>query len=73
MHLWEAQVYTAVVNSGKAVPILQIHDDLVMAGRAQAYDEVDALMKSLLPQGYLVPIVADGQRGPTWGDLKEPQ
>lgn len=69
MHTWEAAVYACVVQTGLAVPILQIHDDLVMAGDSHAFDDVDGLMRQLLPQGYNVPIETDGQRGPTWGDI----
>jgi len=69
MHLWEAAVYREVVVPGLAVPILQIHDDLTMAGFPEAYDDVDALMRGLLPQGYVVPILASGDRGATWGDF----
>jgi len=71
MHLWEASIYAHITNpatgQGAALPILQIHDDIILALPPSRYESVNRAMQRLLPSGFAVPISAAGQRGETWG------
>ena len=68
---WMARVWQEVCQAapGYVEPWLQIHDDLVLELEEGLWDWADPRMHVAIPQGFDVPILAEGKRGQRWSEV----